>query len=97
MLPINDLLLFALAALVLVLSPGPNMIYIVSRSITQGRRAGLLSLAGVLTGFLVPIFLVSFGLTAVVFSPFLPCAWQLIKGNNLCVTTRTYTGCILAS
>ncbi|CAN5651988.1 hypothetical protein BH09BAC4_BH09BAC4_31030 [soil metagenome] len=46
MLPINELLLFALAALGLVLSPGPNMIYIISRSITQGRRAGLVSRYG---------------------------------------------------
>lgn len=34
----------------MVLSPGPNMIYLVSRSITQGRRAGLVSLAGVALG-----------------------------------------------
>jgi threonine/homoserine/homoserine lactone efflux protein len=77
MLPINDLLLFALAALGLVLSPGPNMIYIISRSITQGRRAGLLSLAGVLTGFLVHIFLVSFGLTAVFMA--IPMAYEILR------------------
>lgn len=40
-------------ALGLVLTPGPNMIYLVSRSITQGRRAGLISLAGVAVGFLI--------------------------------------------
>lgn len=77
MLPINDLLLFALAALGLVLSPGPNMIYIISRSITQGRRAGLLSLLGVLTGFLVHIFLVSFGLTAVFMA--IPMAYEILR------------------
>ncbi|QDK81368.1 LysE family translocator [Spirosoma sp. KCTC 42546] len=77
MLPINDLLLFALAALGLVLSPGPNMIYIISRSITQGRRAGLLSLAGVLTGFLVHIFLVSFGLTAVFMA--IPMVYEILR------------------
>jgi hypothetical protein len=43
----------ALVALGLVLTPGPNMIYLVSRSVTQGRRAGLVSLLGVATGFLV--------------------------------------------
>lgn len=47
----SELLLFALAALLLVLTPGPNMIYCVSRSLTQGARAGLLSLAGVVVGF----------------------------------------------
>ena len=38
---VQELLLFALAALVLVLTPGPNMVYCVSRSLTQGPRAGL--------------------------------------------------------
>ncbi|GAB4031983.1 LysE family translocator [Spirosoma jeollabukense] len=77
MLPINELLLFSLAALGLVLSPGPNMIYIISRSITQGRRAGLVSLAGVLVGFLVHIFLVSFGLTAVFMA--IPLAYDVLR------------------
>ncbi|MGH3662076.1 MAG: LysE family translocator [Micromonosporaceae bacterium] len=40
-------------ALAMVLTPGPNMIYLVSRSVTQGRRAGLISLLGVAVGFLV--------------------------------------------
>lgn len=57
MLTINDLLLLILAAPGLILSPGPNMIYLISRSITRGRRAGLVSLVGILTGFLVHIFL----------------------------------------
>ena len=42
----------ALVALGLVLTPGPNMLYLVSRSITQGRAAGLISLLGVAVGFL---------------------------------------------
>ncbi|MCX4472382.1 LysE family translocator [Micromonospora sp. NBC_01655] len=41
----------ALVALGLVLTPGPNMVYLVSRSVTQSRRAGLVSLAGVAVGF----------------------------------------------
>lgn len=77
MLPLSTLLLFALAALGLVLSPGPNMIYLISRSITQGRRAGLLSLTGVIAGFLVHIFLVSFGLTAVFLA--IPLAYELLR------------------
>lgn len=42
----------ALVALGLVLTPGPNMLYLVSRSLTQGRLAGLISLLGVAVGFL---------------------------------------------
>lgn len=77
MVPLNDLLLFGLAALGLVLSPGPNMIYILSRTISQGRRAGLLSLAGVLLGFGVHILLVSFGLTAVFLA--IPTAYDVLR------------------
>src|SRR5688500_5088672 len=77
MLPIQDLLLFALAAFVLVISPGPNMIYLISRSITQGRKAGLISLAGVICGFLFHIVLVSFGLTAILFA--VPFAFAILK------------------
>ena len=43
----------AVTALVVVLTPGPNMMYLASRSIGQGRRAGLVSLAGTALGFIV--------------------------------------------
>jgi threonine/homoserine/homoserine lactone efflux protein len=52
----------ALVELGLVLTPGPNMIYLVSRSVAQGRRAGLISLAGVGIGFLVYLLAASAGL-----------------------------------
>ncbi|QFG26653.1 LysE family translocator [Actinomadura sp. WMMB 499] len=55
----------ALVSLGLVLTPGPNMIYLVSRSITQGRRAGLISLAGVATGFVAYVVAATAGITAV--------------------------------
>lgn len=55
----------ALAALVMVLTPGPNMIYLVSRSIAQGRIAGLISLAGTGVGFLVYMTMANLGLAVV--------------------------------
>lgn len=55
----------AVVALGLVLTPGPNMIYLVSRSVTQGRRAGLISLCGVAAGFLVYLAAATAGITAV--------------------------------
>lgn len=55
----------ALVALGLVLTPGPNMIYLVSRSVTQGRRAGLISLGGVAAGFLVYLVAAAVGITTV--------------------------------
>jgi len=77
MIPLKEISYFALAALVLVISPGPNMIYLISRSITQGRKSGLISLAGIMCGFLFHIILVSFGLTAVLFA--VPFVYSTIK------------------
>ncbi|GAA0427086.1 LysE family translocator [Streptomyces luteireticuli] len=54
----------ALVALGLVLVPGPNMMYLVSRSVTQGRRAGLISLLGVAAGFLVYLLAAVAGIAA---------------------------------
>ncbi len=68
---------FALTALVLVLTPGPNMIYCVSRTLVQGRRAGLLSLAGVLLGFVAHLLAAALGLTAVLAA--VPLAFDAIR------------------
>jgi threonine/homoserine/homoserine lactone efflux protein len=54
----------ALVALTMVLTPGPNMMYLVSRSISQGRRAGLVSLAGTVVGFVIYMTMVNLGLAA---------------------------------
>ncbi|MGD8194351.1 LysE family translocator [Herbiconiux sp. P18] len=54
-----------LTALVMVLTPGPNMIYLVSRTIAQGRTAGLISLAGTGVGFVVYMLLANLGLAVV--------------------------------
>ncbi len=77
MIPINDLLLFGLASLIMVLSPGPNMIYLISRSLSQGKKAGIISLIGVICGFLFHILMVSFGLTAIFFA--VPYAFIVVK------------------
>lgn len=53
MIPLHDYLIFAAASLLMVLTPGPNMIYLISRSICQGRKAGVTSLLGVVAGFFV--------------------------------------------
>jgi threonine/homoserine/homoserine lactone efflux protein len=56
---------FMIAALVLLLTPGPAVLYIVTRSIDQGRRAGLVSVLGVHVGTLVHIFAAAAGISAV--------------------------------
>jgi threonine/homoserine/homoserine lactone efflux protein len=62
------LLVFAVAASVLVAIPGPNHLYIVTSSIAQGRRIGLASALGVETGTLVHVSAATVGLSALVAS-----------------------------
>jgi threonine/homoserine/homoserine lactone efflux protein len=64
-------------ALGMVLTPGPNMIYLVSRSVTQGRQAGLISLLGVIAGFFVYLTLVAVGVAAVL--AVVPLLYTMIK------------------
>jgi len=62
---LENLLLFVVASVLLVLTPGPNLLYLVSRTLAQGRAAGLVSLAGTTTGFVVHILAAALGLSAV--------------------------------
>lgn len=77
MVPLPDLLLFAGAALLMVLTPGPNMIYLISRSICQGKQAGVISLLGVIAGFLVHMFAAALGITALFMT--VPLAYEILK------------------
>lgn len=74
---ISSLLAFALVALGLVLTPGPNMMYLVSRSICQGRKAGLISLGGVGLGFLVYMVAAALGITALLLA--VPFAYDALR------------------
>ena len=64
----NTLALFAVSAALLILIPGPAVLYIVARSIHQGKRAGLLSALGVEFGSLVHIVGAAVGLSAILVS-----------------------------
>lgn len=77
MIPYSDLLIFIIAAFGLVITPGPNMIYLISRSISQGKQAGMISLAGVIVGFLFHVIMVSLGLTAILMA--VPFAYTFLK------------------
>lgn len=74
---IANLLTFALVALGMVLTPGPNMIYLVSRSISQGPKAGLISLSGVAVGFIFYVLCAAFGLTVLLMS--VPYAYDALR------------------
>jgi threonine/homoserine/homoserine lactone efflux protein len=73
----SSLLGFALIALGLVLTPGPNMIYLISRSITQGPAAGIVSLGGVALGFVFYMLCAAFGITALLFA--VPYAYDALR------------------
>ncbi|GGN35015.1 LysE family translocator [Deinococcus daejeonensis] len=62
------LLAFSAAALALTVIPGPSVLYIVARSLHQGRRAGLVSALGVQTGGLVHVLAATLGVSALVLS-----------------------------
>jgi threonine/homoserine/homoserine lactone efflux protein len=68
---------FALVAFGMVLTPGPNMIYLVSRSICQGPAAGLVSLGGVALGFVFYMLSAAFGVTALVIA--VPYAYDALR------------------
>ena len=63
--PLASLGLFVLAAFLLLITPGPAVLYIVARSMDQGRRAGLVSMLGVHCGTLVHIGAAAAGLSTV--------------------------------
>ena len=64
----TTLLLFCTAALVLLVVPGPAVFYILARSVNQGARAGLVSVAGIHTGTLVHVVAAVGGLSALLVS-----------------------------
>ena len=93
---LTSLLGFALVSFGLVLTPGPNMIYLISRSTAQGAAAGMVSLGGVALGFVFYMLCAAFGITALLFAvPYaydalrlagaaylLWLAWQVMKPNG---------------
>ncbi|EPL11116.1 LysE family translocator [Pseudomonas sp. CF150] len=73
----SSLLTYGLISLGMVLTPGPNMIYLISRSICQGRTAGLISLGGVALGFVVYMVCAALGITALVMA--VPFAYDALR------------------
>lgn len=72
-----SLIAFSVIALGMVLTPGPNMIYLLSRSISQGRKAGLISLGGVALGFVFYMLCAAFGITVIVMA--VPYAYDALR------------------
>ena len=68
MFDLSTLMVFSAATVVFLLSPGPAVIYIVARSVDQGRLAGIVSVLGINVGALVHVAATAFGLSALLVS-----------------------------
>jgi threonine/homoserine/homoserine lactone efflux protein len=73
----ETLLVFAALSLGLALTPGPNMLYLVSRALAQGTRAGMVSLLGCQAGSLAIMLCAAAGITAALFA--VPYAWDALR------------------
>lgn len=77
MLDVNSLLLFLTATIILNITPGPDMLYVIARSVGQGRAAGIASSLGIAAGCFVHILAVTFGLASLMMA--VPAAYEIIK------------------
>jgi threonine/homoserine/homoserine lactone efflux protein len=68
---------FFVAAFLLNIAPGPDMLYVIGRSIGQGRRAGMVSALGIFAGCLIHIFAAAIGLAALLRSS--PIAYSVVR------------------
>lgn len=73
----STLIAFAMISLGMALTPGPNMIYLISRSLCQGKTAGFVSLAGTALGFIFYMLCAAFGITALLMT--IPLAYDVLK------------------
>lgn len=73
----NSLLLFMLATVTLNVTPGPDMLYVIARSVGQGRAAGITSALGITVGCFVHISAVTFGLASLMMA--VPTVYEVVK------------------
>ena len=76
------MLLFWTASFLLILTPGPDMLYIIGRSVGQGRMAGVVSAMGIGVGCMGHIMAVSLGLTALLKA--VPVAFEIMRYAGAC-------------
>ena len=79
---INNFWVFALAALLLNLTPGNDMLYVAGRSTSQGTKAGIISSLGIMVGCMVHIIAAVIGLSAIIAQSAL--AFTIIKYLGAC-------------
>ena len=77
MIALDTWLLFCVACVALAATPGPNMLFLVSRTLAQGRVAGVVSLAGTSKGFALHALAAALGLSALLAA--VPLAYDVVR------------------
>ncbi|MFK3677640.1 LysE family translocator [Microbacterium sp. NPDC090218] len=77
MIPFDNLVAFAVASVVIIVIPGPSVLFVIGRSLSLGRRAGVLSVVGNALGTVPAVLAVAFGVGAIVASSVI--AFTVIK------------------
>ena len=87
---IHDFWLFVVSGVVLNITPGPDTLYILGRSIAQGRRAGVLSVLGISSGIVIHTGAAALGLSAVLATSVT--AFTVVRWTALPPVVRTRGG-----
>mgnify|MGYP006364875655 FL=1 len=74
---INNIILFVLAGLTLNITPGPDMMFVITRSVTESTRSGVISSLGIAAGSIFHTLAVALGLSALLMA--VPAAYEVIK------------------
>ena len=74
---LNDLLLFIIAGLTLNITPGPDMMFVITRSVAESTRSGIISSLGIAAGSIFHTLAVALGLAALLMA--VPAAYEVIK------------------
>lgn len=77
MIPIENLVAFTIASIVIIVVPGPSVLFVIGRSIALGRRAGVISVVGNALGTIPAVVAVAFGVGAIIASSVI--AFTVIK------------------
>ena len=81
---LNTILLFIVSSIVLTLSPGPDILFVISTTISQGLRCGIKVSLGLCSGLIAHTFLVVFGLSTLIETfPFIIRAIELLGASYL--------------
>ena len=63
---INNLPLFIITSVIIIVAPGPDFLYVTTRGVSQGKKAGTISALGISVGLFIHTLFAAFGLSAII-------------------------------